>query len=160
IGSAGTWRPAPPGRAGARTYATTVAFRLGADPAGVAATLADSLRERDWVEATSVTGGGYLTVTITADALAPLPLPITRRRPARGRAPRAPAARGPPPPPRLPGDRPGLAGGTPAARRLHPRPARRGGWCLRSLDRRTCTTASARQPTAPRRIRHRGRCHR
>ena len=109
--SAGTWRPAPPAQRappgrqappGQRappgqktlpgqhgetgTYATTVAFRLasrlGADPAGVADTLADGLRQRDWVEAASATGAGYLTVTVTAAALATLAVRITQAGPA------------------------------------------------------------------------------
>jgi len=83
ISSAGTWRPAPPGTAGApRTYATTVAFRLASGhadgPAAVAASLAARLRGLDWVETATVTGGGYLVVTVTADALARLAVRITQ----------------------------------------------------------------------------------
>jgi len=82
ISSAGTWRPAPPGTAGGpRTYATTVAFRLAAGhtsgPAAIAAGLAARLRGLDWVEAATVSGGGYLVVTVTADALAGLAVRIT-----------------------------------------------------------------------------------
>ena len=85
ISSAGTWRPAPPGTAGApRTYATTVAFRLADDangPADVAARLADRLRRLDWVETAAVTGGGYLVVTVAAGALARLAVRITQAGP-------------------------------------------------------------------------------
>jgi arginyl-tRNA synthetase len=86
VGSAGTWRPAPPGTAGGpRTYASTVAFRLaGGQPGGpdaVAARLAARLRGRDWVETATVTGGGYLVVTVTAAALARLAVRITRAGP-------------------------------------------------------------------------------
>ena len=84
--SAGTWRPAPPGTAGAaRTYATTVAFRLAgghaSGPDAVAARLAARLRRLDWVEAATVTGGGYLVVTVTADALGRLAVRITKAGP-------------------------------------------------------------------------------
>jgi arginyl-tRNA synthetase len=86
IGSAGTWRPAPPGAAGGpRAYATTVAFRMaGGHPGGpgaVAAGLADRLRGLDWVETATVTGGGYLVVTVTAGALAGLAVRITQAGP-------------------------------------------------------------------------------
>jgi arginyl-tRNA synthetase len=89
--SAGTWRPPPdPGRPG--RYATTAAFTLagtdpagtdpaGTDPAGTAARLAARLVPLDWVEAASVTGPGYLTVTVTRDALATLAVRITRAGP-------------------------------------------------------------------------------
>jgi arginyl-tRNA synthetase len=97
IGSAGTWRPAPPGTVcGFRTYVTTIAFWLarghaggpgacgpgagGPDadgPAAVAAGLAARLSGLDWVEAAAVTGGGYLAATVTADALAGLAVRIT-----------------------------------------------------------------------------------
>jgi len=75
IGSAGTWRPAPPGTAcEVRTYVTTIAFWLarghaggpGTDsPAAVGAALAARLSGLDWVEAAAVTGGGYLAATVT-----------------------------------------------------------------------------------------------
>jgi len=91
IGSAGTWRPAPPGTACAvRTYVTTIAFWLarghaggpGADgPATVAAGLAARLSALDWVEAAAVTGGGYLAATVTADALASLAVRVTEAGP-------------------------------------------------------------------------------
>ena len=87
IGSAGTWRPAPPGTAcEVRTYVTTIAFWLargcaggpGAGaPAAVAAGLAARLSGLDWVEAAAVTGGGYLAATVTAGALAGLAVRIT-----------------------------------------------------------------------------------
>ena len=91
IGSAGTWRPAPPGTAcGVRTYVTTIAFWLArghaggpgaGGPAAVAAGLAARLSGLDWVEAAAVTGGGYLAVTVTADALASLAVRITEAGP-------------------------------------------------------------------------------
>ena len=96
-GSAGTWRPAPPGTVcEVRTYVTTIAFwlargqagRPGAPgPAAVAAGLAARLSGLDWVEA-AVTGGGYLAATVTADALAGLAVRITEAGPgcARSRA--------------------------------------------------------------------------
>jgi len=92
IGSAGTWRPAPPGTAcEVRTYVTTIAFWLarghaggpGTDsPAAVGAALAARLSGLDWVEAAAVTGGGYLAATVTAGALARLALRITEAGPA------------------------------------------------------------------------------
>jgi arginyl-tRNA synthetase len=92
IGSAGTWRPAPPGTAcEVRTYVTTIAFWLArghaggpgtGGPAAVAAGLATRLNELDWVEAAAVTGGGYLAATVTAGALARLSVRITEAGPA------------------------------------------------------------------------------
>ena len=91
IGSAGTWRPAPPGTVcGVRTYVTTIAFWLArghaggsgtGGPAVVAAGLAARLSGLDWVEAAAVTGGGYLAATVTADALASLAVRITEAGP-------------------------------------------------------------------------------
>jgi len=91
IGSAGTWRPAPPGTAcEVRTYVTTIAFWLAREladgpgaggPAAVAAGLATRLSGLDWVEAAAVTGGGYLAVTVTAGALARLAVRITEAGP-------------------------------------------------------------------------------
>ena len=90
IGSAGTWRPAPPGTVcGVRTYVTTIAFWLARGhaggpvpgPAAVAAGLAARLSGLDWVEAAAVTGGGYLAATVTADALAGLAVRITEAGP-------------------------------------------------------------------------------
>jgi arginyl-tRNA synthetase len=91
IGSAGTWRPAPPGTVcGVRTYVTTIAFWLArghaggpgaGGPAAVAAGLAARLSGLGWVEAAVVTGGGYLAVTVTADALASLAVRIAEAGP-------------------------------------------------------------------------------
>ena len=92
IGSAGTWRPAPPGTAcEVRTYVTTIAFWLArghvggpgtGGPAAVAAGLATRLSGLDWVEAAAVTGGGYLAATVTAGALARLAVRVTEAGPA------------------------------------------------------------------------------
>jgi arginyl-tRNA synthetase len=87
--SAGTWRPPPaPGAPGA--YATTAAFTLArrreTGPAGRAAALAARLAGLDWVETTSVTGTGYLTVTVTNDALATLAVRVTQAGPACARS--------------------------------------------------------------------------
>jgi arginyl-tRNA synthetase len=91
IGSAGTWRPAPPGTVcEVRTYVTTIAFWLArghaggpgaGGPAAVAAALAARLSGLDWVEAAAVTGGGYLAATVTADALASLAVRVTEAGP-------------------------------------------------------------------------------
>jgi arginyl-tRNA synthetase len=83
ISPAGTWRPASPGTAGgSRAYVTTVAFRLAngqpGGPGAVAARLAARLRGLDWVETATVTGGGYLMVTVTAAALARLAVRVTQ----------------------------------------------------------------------------------
>jgi arginyl-tRNA synthetase len=71
----GTWRPPPPS-ARPGTYASSLPFQLaraaGQDPAEVAAGLAARLRSADWIDTASVTGGGYLTVTVTPAALAEL----------------------------------------------------------------------------------------
>jgi arginyl-tRNA synthetase len=77
LSACGTWRPAPPGTvASPGTYATSLAFRLaagtGREPGEIAAELAARLRPVTWVAAASVTGGGYLTVTVTPAALAGL----------------------------------------------------------------------------------------
>jgi arginyl-tRNA synthetase len=82
--AAGTWRPVPPGAAGGPgSYATTLPFvlahRLAADPAGVAAVLAAALRPilaEAEISDISVTGGGYLSVTLTPDTLARLAVAI------------------------------------------------------------------------------------
>jgi arginyl-tRNA synthetase len=86
ISSAGTWRPAPPGTAcAARTYVTTIAFRLARGHAGgpgaVAARLAARLGGLDWVEAAIVAGSGYLMVRVTVEALAGLAVRITEAGP-------------------------------------------------------------------------------
>jgi arginyl-tRNA synthetase len=76
--ASGTWRPAPGGGPG--TYATSLPFRLaertGEGPAEVAAGLAGRLRRADWISDVSVTGGGYLTVTVTERALVGLAVRI------------------------------------------------------------------------------------
>jgi arginyl-tRNA synthetase len=78
VRASGTWRPGPPGSGGGApgTYATSLPFLMagaaGAAPEQVAAGLAATLRGLDWICAASVTGGGYLTVTVTARALAAL----------------------------------------------------------------------------------------
>jgi arginyl-tRNA synthetase len=77
VRASGTWRPAPPGAGGAPgTYATSLPFLMaaaaGQEPGPVAAGLAGRLSRVPWVAATSVTGGGYLTVTVTPRALAAL----------------------------------------------------------------------------------------
>jgi len=83
----GTWRPPPPGAgAGPGTFASSLPFQLaratGQEPAGVAAGLAARLRPAGWIDAASVTGGGYLTVTVTPAALAALAVRV----PAAGQA--------------------------------------------------------------------------
>jgi arginyl-tRNA synthetase len=78
VRASGTWRPWPPGPGGGTpgTYATSLPFQMasaaGAAPEEMAAGLAATLRGEDWICAASVTGGGYLTVTVTARALAAL----------------------------------------------------------------------------------------
>lgn len=73
--ASGTWRAAPPASAPG-TYATSLPFRLAAAtgrvPGEVAAELAARLLPVRWIAAASVTGGGYLTVTVTPAALAAL----------------------------------------------------------------------------------------
>jgi arginyl-tRNA synthetase len=91
ITSAGTWRPAPPGRGGGPgTYATTIAFGLArpraADPAAIAAALARPLGRLGWIEAARETGDGYLTVAVTAGALTALAARITQAGPACARS--------------------------------------------------------------------------
>jgi len=88
ISSGGTWQPAPPGTVcGVRAYITTIAFRLARGRTGpggagtVAARLAARLRDLDWVETVTVTGGGYLAVTVTPGALAGLAVRITQAGP-------------------------------------------------------------------------------
>jgi arginyl-tRNA synthetase len=81
VRAAGTWRPAPPGDGGGPgTYASSLPFLLasaaGEEPGGVAAGLAARLRGVAWIAAASVTGGGYLTVTVTPGALAALAVRI------------------------------------------------------------------------------------
>ena len=93
--AAGTWRPVPPGAGGGPgRYATTLPFvlarRLAADPARVAAVLAAALAagaggERCPAEVSlsevTVTGSGYLSLTVTPDTLARLAVRITQAGP-------------------------------------------------------------------------------
>ena len=80
--AAGTWRP-PPGPPG--SYASSLPFRLaartGRGAPGIAALLAAGLRGRDWIDSASVTGPGYLTVTVTPDALAGLAIRVSQAGP-------------------------------------------------------------------------------
>ncbi|HEX3389107.1 MAG TPA: DALR anticodon-binding domain-containing protein [Streptosporangiaceae bacterium] len=88
---AGTWRPAPAEAGGGPgSYASTLPFalahRLAVDPAQVAAALATALREvpgfnQAGISEISVTGGGYLSITVTPDALAQLAVRISRAGP-------------------------------------------------------------------------------
>jgi arginyl-tRNA synthetase len=87
--ASGTWRPVPAGAGGGPgRYATTLPFalarRLAADPARVAAVLAQALRSAPGdagVGDVSVTGGGYLSITVTPDALGRLAVRITEAGP-------------------------------------------------------------------------------
>ena len=68
--ASGTWRPVPAAAGGGPgSYATSLPFQLagasGRTPGEEAAALAARLRGAGWVSAASVTGGGYLTVTVT-----------------------------------------------------------------------------------------------
>jgi arginyl-tRNA synthetase len=71
-------------------YATTLPFvlasRVAADPARVAAVLAEALRSAPGVGDVSVSGGGYLSITMTPDALARLAIRITGAGPGCGRS--------------------------------------------------------------------------
>jgi arginyl-tRNA synthetase len=83
--AAGTWRPVPAEAGGGPgSYATTLPFvlahRLAADPARVAAVLAVALRPilaQAEISEVSVTGGGYLSLTLTPDTLARLAVRIS-----------------------------------------------------------------------------------
>lgn len=85
----GTWRPVPSEAGGGPgSYATTVPFvlahRLAADPARVAAVLAAALRSilaEAEISDISVTGGGYLSLTLTPDTLARLAVRISQAGP-------------------------------------------------------------------------------
>jgi arginyl-tRNA synthetase len=97
--AAGTWRPPPGGAPGA--YSSSLPFRLadaGHGAPGIAALLAAGLAGRDWISAATVTGAGYLTVTVTADALAGLAVRVSQAGPAcaRSDALRGLALRAPP----------------------------------------------------------------
>jgi arginyl-tRNA synthetase len=76
LDASGTWRPPPGPDAAPGTYATSLPFSVarstGEEPRPVAAALAAKLRAAGWVADASVTGGGYLTVTVTPEALATL----------------------------------------------------------------------------------------
>jgi len=97
VSCAGTWRPAPPGSGGSPgsaaspgVFATGVAFLLARDEGRPAATIATELAQRlrplDWVSEATVTGGGYVTVTVTADALARLAVRVAQAGPACARS--------------------------------------------------------------------------
>ena len=89
--AAGTWRPIPAEAGGGPgSYASTLPFvlahRLAVDPAQVAAVLATALRpvpgiNQAGISDISVTGGGYLSITVTPDALAQLAVLISRAGP-------------------------------------------------------------------------------
>jgi len=101
----GTWRPVPSEAGGGPgSYATSLPFvlahRLAADPARVAAALAAALRRAPGgsgpgavglssvrLSDVSVTGGGYLSLTVTPDTLARLAIRITEAGPACARSP-------------------------------------------------------------------------
>jgi arginyl-tRNA synthetase len=87
--AAGTWRPVPSEAGGGPgSYATTLPFvlarYLAADPARVAAALAAALPPLPGeaeISDISVTGGGYLTLTLTPDTLAQLAVRISQAGP-------------------------------------------------------------------------------
>lgn len=89
--AAGTWRPVPAEAGGGPgSYASTLPFvlahRLAVDPARVAAVLATALPgvpgiNQAGISDISVTGGGYLSITVTPDALAQLAVRISRAGP-------------------------------------------------------------------------------
>ena len=97
--AAGTWRPARSGAPG--SYSSSLPFplaaRTGRDARDVAALLAAGLGDRDWISDASVTGAGYLTVTVTGDALAGLAVRVALAGPAcaRGDALRGASLRAP-----------------------------------------------------------------
>ena len=89
--AAGTWRPARPDAGTGPepgtspepgSYASTIPFLLAkgtsAGPTAVAAVLAARLRDQGGISQVSVTGGGYLTMTVTQDALAGLAVRIVQ----------------------------------------------------------------------------------
>jgi arginyl-tRNA synthetase len=85
-GPAGTWRPVPAEAGGGPgSYATTLPFELasqtGADPARIAAVLAERLLSREEISQAGVTGDGYLSVTVTRDSLARLAVRISQAGP-------------------------------------------------------------------------------
>ena len=92
--ASGTWRPVPSDAGGGPgSYATTLPFvladRLAADPAQVAAALAAALRSmvaEAEISDISVTGGGYLSLTVTPDTLARLAARISQAGPGSARS--------------------------------------------------------------------------
>jgi arginyl-tRNA synthetase len=109
MSSSGTWRPAP--AAAARpavperlpgSYATSLPFDLarlaGAQPAAVAARLAELIRPASWIDSAEPTGGGYLTIKVTAAALADLAVRIAEAGPACARSAALRGVRRPAPP--------------------------------------------------------------
>ncbi|HEY7920684.1 MAG TPA: DALR anticodon-binding domain-containing protein [Streptosporangiaceae bacterium] len=89
--AAGTWRPVPAEAGGGPgSYATTLPFvlahRLAVDPARIAAALAAALRQvprigQAEISDISVSGGGYLSITVTPDTLARLAIRISQAGP-------------------------------------------------------------------------------
>ena len=118
------------GRGGPGSYATTLPFvlahRLAADPGRVAEVLAAALRPilpQAEISDISVTGGGYLSLTLTPDTLARLAVRISRAGPGCARSQAMDGVRVSAPgdsrrPARRTGRTPG--GGSP--------PSRAGGW--------------------------------
>ncbi len=87
LSAAGTWRPAPPEAGGAPgTYASSLAFALarhtGRDAAELAAALAARLRGAAGIDQVTVTGAGYLTVTVTDAVLTQLAARVVAAGPA------------------------------------------------------------------------------
>ena len=86
--AAGTWRPVPAEAGGGPgSYATTLPFvlahGLAAEPARIGRRLAAALRQvpgsaRPGISDISVSGGGYLSITVTPDTLARLAIRISR----------------------------------------------------------------------------------
>ncbi len=89
--AAGTWRPVPAEAGGGPgSYATPLPFvlahRLGVDPPRIAAGLAAALRQvpgisQAGISDISVSGGGYLSITVTPDTLARLAIRISQAGP-------------------------------------------------------------------------------
>ena len=89
--AAGTWRPVPAEAGGSPgSYASTLPFvlarRLAVEPARIAAALAAALRQvpgisQAGISDISVSGGGYLSITVTPDTLARLAIRITQAGP-------------------------------------------------------------------------------
>jgi arginyl-tRNA synthetase len=89
--AAGTWRPVPGDAGGGPgSYATTLPFvlahRLASEPALIAAALAAALRQvpgisQAGISDISVSGGGYLSITVTPDTLAQLAIRISQAGP-------------------------------------------------------------------------------